>query len=448
MFLEEERMKNRGIAFMLVALLLVAASVQCTAGMAVQMVANEPNEAIDDEFTEWSMEKPSGIADSFIQTKIEYRFRTKQFSSATTDSLAEDWTLYEITTQWGPYGDWSPWSPNAITASESVQVETATIYGYYHYACTNCGKRWPRYGSCWTRAGGCGATTTDNFTTFWSDVSWEEAAFQYWNYDIIAKDQYYTDCFDDGIWYRWTTNGQPQKGYRYRVRNLEVIYQYYRWTQWSDWSDVPVVAGDTVETETRTLYRHLRTEFCGHDYRYIDNCDGTHSRVCQVCGNVEIRGEAHNFSNGLCVCGAMRPVRVISRNVPYTVRDNVVTVNNTKACKVGYWDNAAQMYVEIPCAANDDGCYCFTAPDGIMELLLVVIGDVDGNGLLEEADNDLLAQGLLPWDCTDYKELDVIQRFATDVNSNGKLNAADRLLIARAVLPEGCADHASFVWNT
>ena len=97
---------------------------------------------------------------------------------------------------------------------------------------------------------------------------------------------------------------------------------------------------------------------------------------------------------------------------------------------------------------REEGSYSFAVPDGVEEVLLVVIGDVDGNGLLEEADNDLLAQGLLPWDCTDYKELDVIQRFATDVNSNGKLNVADRLLIARAVLPEGCADYASFVWNT
>lgn len=97
---------------------------------------------------------------------------------------------------------------------------------------------------------------------------------------------------------------------------------------------------------------------------------------------------------------------------------------------------------------REEGSYSFAVPDGVEEVLLVVIGDVDGNGLLEEADNDLLAMGLLPSNYTDYVELTDVQRFAADVNCNSKLNAADRLLIARAVLPEGCADHASFVWNT
>lgn len=447
MLLEEKRMKNRGIVFLLAILLLVAISVQYTVGMAVQTVTHDSAAGIADEFTEWSTEKPSGIEDSFIQTKIEYRFRTKQFSSATTDSLA-GWTLYEITTQWGPYDEWSPWSPDAITASESIQVETATIYGYYHYTCTSCGKRWPGYGTCWSKAGGCSATIRDDITSFWSNISWDDVAFQYWNYDSFAKNKYYTEYFDDGIWYQWTDNGQPRIGYRYRSRNLEVIYQYYQWTQWSDWSDTAVITGDAVEVETRTLYRHLRTEFCSHDYRYINNCDGTHRKTCRICGIIEICREVHIFSDTLCVCGARRPVQVTSRNVLYTICGNVVTVNYTQACKAGYWDNAAQMYMEIPCTANDDGSCYFAVPDGITEVVLVVIGDVDGNGLLEEADNDLLVRGLLPEDYTDYRELDAIQHFAADVNRNGKLNAADRLLIARALLLEGCANHVPFVWNT
>ena len=96
---------------------------------------------------------------------------------------------------------------------------------------------------------------------------------------------------------------------------------------------------------------------------------------------------------------------------------------------------------------REDGSYSFVVPDGVEEVLLVVIGDVDGNGLLEEADNDLLAMGLLPSNYTDYVELTDVQRFAADVNRNSKLNAADRLLIARALLPEDQSTYEAFAWN-
>ena len=96
---------------------------------------------------------------------------------------------------------------------------------------------------------------------------------------------------------------------------------------------------------------------------------------------------------------------------------------------------------------REEGSYSFAVPDGVEEVLLVVIGDVDGNGLLEEADNDLLAMGLLPSNYTDYVELTDVQRFAADVNRNSKLNAADRLLIARALLPEDQSTYEAFAWN-
>ena len=108
----------------------------------------------------------------------------------------------------------------------------------------------------------------------------------------------------------------------------------------------------------------------------------------------------------------------------------------------------AQSYVEIPCTANGDGSYSFTVPEGIAEVLLVVIGDVDGNGSLEKADNDLLGKGLLPKDYSDYVELTDIQRFAADVNGNGKINSADRTLIARALVSEDHAAYKPFAWNT
>ena len=240
-------------------------------------------------YTEWSTTKPTGVDESLLETKTEYRCQTKQFTTAATDFL-EGWIHCGTATQWGPYGAWSQWSGTAVTASDSVQVETATIYGYYHYTCTNCGKRWPAYGSCWTKAGGCGAKTTDNFTFFWSDVSWDAVNFQYWNYDSIMSGKYYTNYFDDGVWYKWTNNGQPKTGYRHRSRNLETIHQFYQWSAWSDWNETPVSASDTVNVETRTLYRYLQADMGAHDYQtevVNPTCteQGYTIYICKVCGD-------------------------------------------------------------------------------------------------------------------------------------------------------------------
>ena len=120
-----------------------------------------------------------------------------------------------------------------------------------------------------------------------------------------------------------------------------------------------------------------------------------------------------------------------SEKLSYTVDGMVVTVKYDFACKVGYLVN--DSYVEIPAVANADGSYSFTAPEGVTKVLLVVIGDVDGNGILEAADNVLLGKALLPATYEDHVELNEKQIFAADVNSNGKLNSADKTLIARAL---------------
>ena len=210
-----------------------------------------------------------------------------------------------------------------------------------------------------------------------------------------------------------------------------------------DCESAGVTAGVYCEDCKNWISGHENMAATGHKMQYKDNYDGTHDRLCQTCGEAEIEGETHDFSTGSCICGAEKPLQVISRNVPYTVHGNVVTVKNTQACKLGYWDAMAQSYVEIPCTDNGDRSYSFIAPDGVEEVLLVVIGDVDGNGILEEADNTLLA-GYLVSDQT----LSDPQRFAADVNGNGKINSADRTLIARALVSEDHAAYKPFAWNT
>ena len=43
----------------------------------------------------------------------------------------------------------------------------------------------------------------------------------------------------------------------------------------------------------------------GHSSSYVDNGDGTHDYVCATCGTVEVDNEAHTYTDGTCVCGAV-----------------------------------------------------------------------------------------------------------------------------------------------
>lgn len=69
-----------------------------------------------------------------------------------------------------------------------------------------------------------------------------------------------------------------------------------------------VFADETlVPDETETTFN--ATIKVTHEKGYVDNGDGTHDYVCDVCG-VEKDNEAHTYEDGKCVCGAEEPAVV------------------------------------------------------------------------------------------------------------------------------------------
>ncbi len=89
-----------------------------------------------------------------------------------------------------------------------------------------------------------------------------------------------------------------------------------------------------------------------------------------------------------------------------------------KPCKVGYLSGG--KYVAAPAVASGSG-YAFTLPDGITEAILVVKGDVNGDGKINIADVNRLFR------YTSKKEITLSdeQYFAADVNLDKKVNIAD-----------------------
>ncbi len=105
--------------------------------------------------------------------------------------------------------------------------------------------------------------------------------------------------------------------------------------------------------------------------------------------------------------------------INYTVSGQTVTVNHSLACKVGYLSGG--NYVAITATKNGDGTYSFTAPAGVTEVVLVVKGDVSGDGRITVQDTakvyaHVKATAIL----TDPTAI-----FAADVSGDSKLNIVD-----------------------
>ena len=122
-----------------------------------------------------------------------------------------------------------------------------------------------------------------------------------------------------------------------------------------------------------------------------------------------------------------------------SVMGRAVTVEYDLACvlicKVG------NTYVAIQARANGDGTYNFTVPKDATDVQLVVKGDADGDGDVDQTDMDKLTAYLLG-----EAELTAEQLLILDVNGNGKVNSADKTLLARALLAKDHKAYKALEW--
>lgn len=79
---------------------------------------------------------------------------------------AEEETIPTSAVIQSEWSDWSAWSDQEVTASDTRQVETASMYRYYAFICPHCGARIPYklttdndYGICYEELDGCGETS-------------------------------------------------------------------------------------------------------------------------------------------------------------------------------------------------------------------------------------------------------------------------------------------------
>ena len=234
----------------------------------------------DSLYTDWSETAPTGIDESLIQSKHEYRYSDYEILTS-TDTL-DGYTL--VSSAWVETGrqtvtyvdSWNSGfdttnslytlynnKANKVTASETdtakTEIESDAVVGYlwFHW-CT---------GSSATSV----VSKSGNYTTFHAYYSTEVPGVNTSDYD--TSDGSYklsasTACASC-VWY-W-----PIAVYAQESVTSEYTHTYERWTDWSAWSEEPVSATDTRQVEERTLYRYIDAALGDHDF-----VDG----ICSVCG--------------------------------------------------------------------------------------------------------------------------------------------------------------------
>ena len=196
-------------------------------------------------WSDWTENGASASDTRKIETKAQYRFRTRSWTTQVDNGYLDGWTQAGSSAS---YGGWSDWSETPIAASATVevqteqrvrQVQTGTKYRYYQY------KYWgPDYGlkASWYY-------TYAKRGTYYSKETTEPLPPG----NVYDGHQAY-----GGLW--WLESTTPIYGDQvytvYRSRSVTTTYSFYQWGGWSDWSDTPLGTDDNTEVATRTLYRY------------------------------------------------------------------------------------------------------------------------------------------------------------------------------------------------
>ena len=130
----------------------------------------------------------------------------------------------------------------------------------------------------------------------------------------------------------------------------------------------------------------------------------------------------------------------------------VLTVKHTAACKVLYKnehgeyvlaDAMVNPYGTSTFASNGASEYNFAIKKGATEIQIVLAGDLNFDGVVNEADEKLLADALNPNSDTELSEL---QALVADLDGDGEITIADRAILVRCKLENDHPMYKELEW--
>ena len=146
-------------------------------------------------------------------------------------------------------------------------------------------------------------------------------------------------------------------------------------------------------------------------FELVESTDGTDGYTGDISGDtVTVEAAA--------VTGVTVTAYPESLASSYSVNGQMVTVTYDKPCKVGYLGSDGK-YVAISAVASGSS-YAFTAPDGVTEVVLVIKGDVNGDGEIKKSDITRLNAAFLG-----KTSATAVQQFAGDIVEDGGIKKSD-----------------------
>ena len=290
-------------------------------------------------YSAWSTEYPSGVSESLIRSRTEYRYSDHETSTGSSSSKS-GWTMTGSSWVKSSSGtiDYVPnWSITTNTfsgvgidtssslyktydksiksASETATAKTTVSsshigYIYYHW-CRGTYTSGPINRLSYENSTGA-------FTAFHGFYSaGTTPASKYDPNGVDGLDGYYysnADVCRDSYWY------YAIPVYRQTWTSYTKQYSFERWTDWSDWSTEKVSASDSRKVETRTVYSYL-TATGDHvwDQGTVvtpSTCvkEGESKYTCTLCGATKLEPLAksdHTYTEQVDAGNCVEPSSVI-----------------------------------------------------------------------------------------------------------------------------------------
>ncbi len=191
------------------------------------------------DWSDWQTEKVTDSDTRETETKTQYTYREKEYTTSTNPTL-DGWQQYSSSVSYGSWAAWSGWSLTSRAKSDTRDVETRTVYYYFHY-CDGNKNIAPSTKYTYGKYG-----PHELYSTTKLKVDRTSST----GFSIVDGEQ---KCAKGcGSYYYGGTKTQ----YRYRDRTKTTTYTFWRWGNWSAFGDTPVNATDNRQVQTRTVYRY------------------------------------------------------------------------------------------------------------------------------------------------------------------------------------------------
>ena len=132
------------------------------------------------------------------------------------------WEKYNETWKWSDWGSWSGWSTNAVSSSDTVNVETRWVKHYktqYNYS------KWSQYSNGNGKNGPWKGNWGGVACNYYFERGWSDSQLR-WDNNSQGFDMWGTPGVD--VWYNQSTRQVENGGHtEYRYRTRYKIYTYY-----------------------------------------------------------------------------------------------------------------------------------------------------------------------------------------------------------------------------